>query len=45
MVPPPPENLPPEPEHDDHYLPDDLWAKVCADAEKIRAESPESETD
>jgi hypothetical protein len=38
---PPPEQ--PEPEHHDHYLPDELWAKVVRDAQACRAESEEDE--
>ena len=40
-LPEPPE----EPEHHDHYLPDSVWAQVVRDAQKVRAESGESETD
>jgi hypothetical protein len=40
----PPRTLPPQPEHDDHYLPDDVWGQVLRDAKRIREESDESET-
>lgn len=42
-LPEPPEQ--PEPEHHDHYLPDEVWGQVLRDAKAIRAESDESEED
>lgn len=34
-----------EPEHHDHYLPNEVWAKVLRDAKRFREESDESETE
>jgi hypothetical protein len=45
MAPVPPEQQPEQPEHDDHYLPDEVWGQVLRDAKAFRAESDESETD
>lgn len=44
-VPQPLPEQPDEPEHHDHYLPDDVWGQVLRDAKAIRAESEESEKD
>lgn len=34
-----------EPEHHDHYLPDNIWGDIVRGAQQCREESNESETD